>query len=172
MLNYLAKRNARNRATARAAARAAPRNTSNPYAGPPKGTKVGAVTAKLHAARELDNVIKTTGATNAQVDAAVKEIVASRIPISERAEALKARLIAEHKQQMLINKLGISMSRMNTLGKKQSNWRTSNSHAAALAAAPAPESYTGILKPATFTFTAASWWYWWPTPSLYCSYCS
>ncbi len=150
MLNYLAKRNARNRATARAAARAAPRNINNPYARPVKGTRVGAVTAKLRAARDLDNIIKTTGATKTQVDTAVKNIAASGMPKENRLEALKARLIAEHKDRLLLNSLGHTLSAV-PLGTKQANWRISNSQAAALAAAPAPAPGTGFyMKPATF----------------------
>ena len=128
-----------------------PTTTINPYADPRKGTRVGAVTAKLRSQRELADVIKTTGATKEQINAAVKNIAASGMPVVNRAEALKTRLIAEHKQRLSIDNLGTSLLTRVNLGKKKSNWSMSNTHAAALAEARESAPYTGFyMKPATF----------------------
>lgn len=128
-----------------------PTSTTNTYPGPAKGTKVGRVTAKLDAARHLADVIKTTGATKAQVDAAVKEIAASGMPKENRHAALIALLNEQHKQRLSIDNLGESLLTRVNLGKKKSNWRMSNTHAAALAEVRESAPYTGFyMKPATF----------------------
>jgi hypothetical protein len=131
MRNYLARLHVENVTRSRR-----PTNTTNPYESKIGKTKVGRVVAKLNAARRADaerlaKIIEDTGATKEQVNAAVK---------------------ATHESGTddLIGTLADILSGGINLGKRQANWRESTYGTLPMA----EPAYSGLLKPATFTFTA------------------